>query len=609
MTSTRKLRSLFVICAMALAAAAALGTQGCNGFGTTCSTDAECQANNPGATCDPTLKVCFLYAGPYVQSISPANGEGGVPAANGQVVATFSEIIVDSGVKGTTFSVVGQGFLTPGHYVVNVDSADASVATFKPAAGGLALGTAYTVNLSSDIKDLAGRTLLPFSSTFTTRDGQFIAGNTLLRVGTQTGQFAVGSNFLGNIVTAVNYLLPGTASDFGVYAGVSAAGGNPVASYALQSTTGVQANYPSVGIAYDGTAFATWDNSPTSGPVTHTVQAGLYDPTVSAWRYVQQLAGPDPNAMYPQAVGFNYGNGAVVWLQTVAGKQVVFGSGFRADAGWLTPAQIQTDDTLSANPVRDAGQLTLAGDFLGDSLVAWQSEQATSDAGPPHILAAYLPVGRLGPPVPLSAPDAPSQNPVASLGFGLGTPTGPYGAVVWETNTGGPSHVFASTLDATRAVPFSPAVQLDNGNSAFQPQVGVAANGNAVAVWQESGAAGYAVLSSTFTRGADGGWSAPVTLDSDATHYVFAPRIAVDPGGNAIASWLKASGAGYTGLLVRGGRYTVNEGWHAVSQIGASADPVYRYPIDVVVDGLGRGYVVDTRIPTDTLYLEYVPFQ
>ena len=47
-----------------LVAVAALATQGCSGFGTNCSTDADCQAQNGQAICDPTLKVCFLSAGP-----------------------------------------------------------------------------------------------------------------------------------------------------------------------------------------------------------------------------------------------------------------------------------------------------------------------------------------------------------------------------------------------------------------------------------------------------------------------------------------------------------------------------------------------------------------
>jgi hypothetical protein len=606
MNSTRKLRSLFIVCAVAVAAVAALATQGCNGFGTTCSTTADCQAKNPGATCDPTLKVCFLYPGPYVQSIDPANQQLNVAAANGRVVVTFSEVVADASVKDPTFTVYGQGFKTPGNYLLTVDAADASVATFKPYADGLALGTDYTVTLTSAIKDLSGNTLLPFTSAFTTRDGAFIAGNSI-RYATQTGQFATASNYYGEVVTAISYLLSYNSvdpsrSDFGMNAGVSAAGGSPTtATNPLQNTTGIQVNYPTVGIAADGTAFAAWNNSPTSGAITYDAEVAFWDPTVQAWRYIQQLAGPDAKAQFPQVVGFNNGNGLAVWLQALAGKQVVFGSFFLPDAGWLGAGAIQTDQTLGANPSGQARQLTLAGDIPGDSLVAWQSEQATADAGPPRILAAYLPAGGLGPPVFLSEQAGSSQLPQAALGiYG-------YGAVVWETQTGSTVHVFGSTLDATRPTPFSGAVQLDTSLSAFNPQVGVAANGNAVAVWQEDSQAGTnAVVSSIFTRGADGGWSAPVTLDSDATAFVFAPVIAVDPGGNAIAAWLRGTDAGY---VVRAGRYTVDAGWHDVTQVGASADPVFRYPVEVVVDGLGRGFVLDTRNPGNSLYVEYIPFQ
>ncbi len=395
MNSTRELRSLFIVCAVAVAAVAALAAQGCNGFGTTCSTTADCQAKNPGATCDPTLKVCFLYPGPYVQSIDPANQQVNVAAANGRVVVTFSELVADASVKDPAFTVYGQGFKTPGNYLLTVDAADASVATFKPYADGLALGTDYTVTLTSAIKDLSGNTLLPFTSGFTTKDGAFIAGNSI-RYATQTGQFAAASNYYGQVVTAISYLLSYNSvdpsrSDFGMNAGVSAPGGSPTtATNPLQNTTGIQVNYPTAGIAADGTAFAAWTNSPTSGAITYDAEVALWDPSVQAWRYIQQLAGPDTKAQFPQVVGFNNGNGLAVWLQTLAGKQVVFGSFFLPDAGWLGAGTIQTDQTLGANPSGQPRQLTLAGDIPGDSLVAWQSEQATSDAGPPRILAAYF---------------------------------------------------------------------------------------------------------------------------------------------------------------------------------------------------------------------------
>ncbi|MGO9831048.1 MAG: Ig-like domain-containing protein [Myxococcaceae bacterium] len=605
MTSYTRLWGLFAAVAVGWAV---LAIEGCNGFGTTCSTDADCQYP---AFCDPTLKVCFLPAGPFVAQIQPANDAGDVVAANAVVVATFSDIIADAGIKDTTFTVIGQGFQSPGGYLVTVDSADASVATFKPVAGGLSLGTDYVVTLTSAIKDLGGNTLAPFSSTFSTRDGVFTSGGSL-RYTTQTGLYAMGTNYFGNVVTAVDYLLPSTETDFGVLGGVSAPGGNPTtATDALQATTGVEADYPTVGIASDGTAFAAWTNQPTgvdAGQVTYSAEVAFWDPNVQAWRYVQELSPPEARPQFPQVVGFNVNTGLAVWLETVADKQVVYGSYFETDAGWLPSGTIQTDQTLGANPAGTPGQLSVASDILGDALVAWPSEQATFDGGPPRILAAYLPgAGTFPPPVALSAADGPSQVPHVAMGiYG-------YGAVVWETGTAETAsgtfigHVFGSTLDATRPNPFSAAVQLDDAIQAYNPQVGVSANGNAVAIWQEQSDGGnLAIVSSSYTRVGDS-WSAPVTLDSDPSNPIYSPAIAVDPSGNALAAWLKSTDAGL--LLVRGGRYNVDGGWHSVTQLGASADPVYNFPVLVVVDGLGRGYVMDTRNPGNSLYLEFIPFQ
>ncbi|MGO8971454.1 MAG: Ig-like domain-containing protein [Myxococcaceae bacterium] len=600
MTSCKKRWGLFAAVAVGWAV---LAIEGCNGFGTTCSTDADCQYP---AFCDPNLKVCFLVAGPYVAEIQPPDGAVDVVPANGVVVATFSDIILDAGIKDTTFTVIGQGFQSPGGYLVTVDAADASVATFKPVAGGLALGTDYVVTLTSAIKDLGGNALAPFTSNFSTRDGVFTSGGSL-RYATQTGLYAMGTNYFGNVVTAVDYLLPSTKMDFGVLGGVSASGGSPTtAPDPLQAAAGVEASNPTVGIASDGTAFAAWTNQPTDGgPVTYSAEVGFWDPNSQAWRYVQELSPPEARSQFPQVVGFNVNTGLAVWLETVVDKQVVYGSYFVTDAGWLPAGTIQTDETLGANPAGTPGNLSVASDIASDALVAWPSEQATFDGGPPRILAAYLPgTGTFPPPVALSAADAPSQFPRVAMGiYG-------YGAVVWETETATAiGHIFASTLDATRATPFHAAVQLDDAIQAYNPQVGVSANGNAIAIWQEQSDGGsFAVVSSSYTRIGDT-WSAPVTLDSDPSNLSYSPVIAVDPSGNALAAWLKQTDAGAGPLLVRGGRYNVDGGWHGITQLGASADPVYNYPVLVVVDGLGRGYIMDTRNPGNSLYLEFVPFE
>lgn len=174
-----KLGALAVVLAL-------LTAEGCNGFGSNCSTNADCQAQNPEAVCDPTLKVCFVYSGPVVTSIQPANQTPNVAADNAQVVATFSTSIVDAG--PSTFLVVGQGFDTYGSYTLNAASTQA---TFTPLAAGLALGTDYTVSLTAGIADTSGNPLLPFTSTFSTADGTFGSGGTL-RPGLDVGAYTLG---------------------------------------------------------------------------------------------------------------------------------------------------------------------------------------------------------------------------------------------------------------------------------------------------------------------------------------------------------------------------------------------------------------------------------
>ncbi len=612
MTSSKRLWGL-----AAGVASAALALAACNGFGTNCSTDSDCQAVNPSAVCDPTLKVCFLYAGPTVTQIQPANQATDVVPLNADVVATFSEVIADSGVSDN-FSLVGQGFVVPGGYLVTVDGG-VSQATFVPLAGGLALGTDYTVFLDAGIVDLQGRPLLPFGSTFSTRDGVFTSGGSL-RYATQTGLFSLADNYFGDVITEVTLYISGTTADFGVGAGVSASGAHPTANSTLQDVVGLQASNPSVGVADDGTGFAAWTNQTTTGPVSSVAVVAVWNPTSQSWSSAIELAdaGADQRPAFPQVVGFEHARGLAVWIF----QKVLYGEYYRADAGWGASFPIQTNLNVPANPAGTAHQLSLASDFAGgDALVAWTSAQETVDAG--QILAAFLPsTANFPPPVPLSNSSEDSQLPQVAMGYG----TAGNGAVVWQSETQpNVTHVFGSTFDPTRANPFSARVQLDDAILAIDPHVGVAANGNVIAIWQEEqdtpdGGTANAISSAIYTRASDS-WSAPVTLDSDPSVAVYAPVIAVDPGGNALAAWLKGNDAGAVlppgcyapplgCLVVKGGRYTADGGWREITQIGTASDPVFNFAIQVVVDGLGRGWVVDTRNPgNSTLYLEYIPFE
>jgi Bacterial Ig-like domain len=599
MTFCKRLGALLVV-------SAALGAAGCSGFGSNCSTDADCQAQNPAAFCDPTLKVCFLAAGPVVTNIAPANGASNVTSANAQVVATFSEPIVDAGVTFETFTVIGQGFTAFSEFVANSASTEV---TWLPIGGSLSLGTDYTVHLTADIKDGAGKALTPFTSTFSTQDGAWQSGG-VLRYTNSTYTCALATNYFGNIATVVELFIPDSSynNDYGLAGGVSAAGEFPTTDQTpnIQNLVGEQAFAPSAGMAIDLTAFAAWTNFLTDAgaPLPYTPMVSVADPTSGIWSAPLQLDDAGSVPQLTRVVGLNGGTGFAVWLHTTSSatpKRVVFARYYdAANGGWLSPGGLQTDTSVGASNV------SIAGNLVGSALVAWQSEQATSDGGPPQIIAASAPGATFPTPVVLSDTTLPSEFPFVGLGV-YGT-----GAVVWQTGTpqtdGGITfHIFGSTFDPSQASSFAAPVQLDSATttSAQFAQVGVAANGNAVAVWQQFDSTANSVASSTYNS-ATHSWSAPVLLDSDPSQGVYGPAVVVDPGGNALASWFKGTELTHQ---IMAGRYTADAGWHGVMQISTGPDTVENLQLLMVVDGFGRGYAVDTRLSTTAEYIEFIPFQ
>jgi len=584
-------------CWSVLVVAAAFGAAECTGVGQNCNTDADCNAQS---VCDPTLKVCFFYSGPVVTSIVPVDGATEVVAAGGTVVATFSTAIVDAGLNTSTFRVVGQGFNTFGGFSVDSTSTQA---TFEPLAGGLALGTDYTVNLTASINDPQGDPLLPFNSTFSTQDGEFGAGGTL-RFGTQTGAYTMAGNYYGNILTAVDIYTGGdTSNDYELMVGISDAGSDPVVTTVLQDIVGQETNNLSAAIAPNQAAFVAWTTNPTDAgtPLTYTALVSAYDPVSQHWGANTTLAAVEPAPQLPQVVAFRPASGEdgfAVWLQDggAPGKQAVFYALHKAGAGWGAYNPLQTDTLAS-------GYVSVAADFAGNVLVAWESEGESG--GPLQIKASSIASGASpSSPVVVSNPTTVSVVPQVALGI-----TG-LGAIVWEQLTLLPdaglatSHVFAATFDPTQVHSFGGAVQVDDaGTLALYPQVGVAANGNIFVIWQQLGA----VLTSTYTRSDGGSWSAPTLLDSDPVYVVNGPAVAVDPGGNAVAEWLKFTpDAGYQ---LFGARYTVGAGWYGRTQLAIGGDPVRDFQPAMAVDAMGRCFSLDTRSPSDMPYLEYVPFR
>jgi hypothetical protein len=102
---------------------------------------------------------------PRVRDVVPEDGAIDVPVTT-DVTVTFNEPVVPATVDNTTFQVIEGETLVPGSVSL---SPDATQATFEPTVR-LSNSSVYEVRLTSEIQDGEGDSLVPFESSFQTRD-------------------------------------------------------------------------------------------------------------------------------------------------------------------------------------------------------------------------------------------------------------------------------------------------------------------------------------------------------------------------------------------------------------------------------------------------------
>ncbi len=157
---------------------------------------------------------------------------------------------------------------------------------------------------------------------------------------------------------------------------------------------------------------------------------------------------------------------------------------------------------------------------------------------------------------------------------------------VWRRFDGS-KHIIQS---ATRPVggSWSAAADLSApGENASEPQVAVDPQGVAVAVWRRSDGTNYIVQSAT--RPAGGSWS-PVTELSKAGEDAEHPQVAVDPQGDAVAVWSRSNG---TNSIVQSATRPAGGGWSEATDLSASEQNA-EYP-QVAVDSQGDAVAIWLR--------------
>jgi hypothetical protein len=366
---------------------------------------------------------------------------------------------------------------------------------------------------------------------------------------------------------------------------------------------------PELSVAPSGAAIAVWDHE--SGPDCAQAPASLtcahiveFSERLSplGWSFPREIARPGIGAR-PQVALNDAGRAAVIWVHDIGRDRVV-----QATYRTGTSESFPNASDLSA-AVLEVRNHHVGLDAAGNAVVVWAERHETdfdvagairsaqngtwgaptvlstgnATAGPSlavtpagdafaiwlegqSVLVAHgdLKQGRWDPPVTLGG-DAGSGAAIsvnsAGDAFAVWTLVGTSGIEAAMRPAGGAWR----TEDA----------HVDNGPAAATagPDVALAPDGTAVAIWVASAMSRYALRSS------DGTWSRPLPIAAADSSE---PRVAIDPGDNAIATWI------LRGRVVAAVRPAAAGAWQPSEELSGAEASEPR----VALDETGRGITV-----------------
>ena len=129
-------------------------------------------------------------------------------------------------------------------------------------------------------------------------------------------------------------------------------------------------------------------------------------------------------------------------------------------------------------------------------------------------------------------------------------------------------------------------IETDNAGHAFDPQVALDADGNAVAVWHQSDGTRRNIWANRFTP--SGGWGTAELIETDNVGDAFSPQVALDANGYGLAVWYQSDG---TRENIWANRFTPSDGWGAAELIETDNAGNARRP-QVALDANGYGLAV-----------------
>ncbi len=300
------------------------------------------------------------------------------------------------------------------------------------------------------------------------------------------------------------------------------------AAYLPQIAVDASGNALAVWYQSDGTRFNIWSNRYTIGQGWGT--AALIE---------TDNAG---DASGPQIAIDANGNALAVWSQSDGTRDNVWANRYTVGQGWGTAALIETDNAGNAFGPQ------IAIDVGGNALAVWQQLDGTRF----NIWSNRYTVGQGWGAAALIETDNASSAFDPQIAFD----TGGNALTVWSQSDGTRTNIWSNRYTAGIGWSTPTLIETDNAGNTYGPQIAIDADGNALAVWYQSDGTRFNIWSNRYTAGT--GWGTAVLVETDNAGRAYDPQIAIDANGNALAVWYQSDG---TLTNIWANRYTAGTGW------------------------------------------------
>lgn len=375
---------------------------------------------------------------------------------------------------------------------------------------------------------------------------------------------------------------------------------------------------PQLAVDPNGNVTAIWRQS---GGVQEGIWSNRYSPS-GGWGTALLIENNEGSASGPDVAVDSNGNATAVWNQSDGVRDSIWSNRYTPSGGWGTALLIETDDVGGARSPKVAvdanGNATVVWwqyDGVRDNI--WSNRHTLSGGWGTALLIENNDTGEARSPKVAVDPDGnataawhQTNGTRYSIWSNRYTPSDGWGTavliendetgnaqppqlaadpdgnvtVVWNQSDGVRNNIWSNRY--TPSDRWGIALLIENNDAAGSgPQVAVDPDGNATATWRQSDEDHDTIWSNRYAP--SDGWGTPVRIETSDAEDAFGARVAMDSNGNATAVWYQSAGSRNS---IWSSRYTPTDGWSAPVRIetesGNASDP------EVAVDSAGRATAV-----------------